>query len=390
MKNNSDGKQTDINRFSQSRPLRIAQIAPLHESVPPQLYGGTERVVSFITEELVSRGHEVTLFASGDSTTAARLEAVCPRGLRLEGKSELAPVLQLPVLSAIYESARERFDIIHSHLEYWAFPFQTMTTVPTVSTMHSRLDTPHLHPVYSYYRRAPLVSISNAQRKPLPAMNWVGTVGHGLPRGLLRFNDGPGRYLAFLGRISPEKRPDTAIEIARRSGIPLKIAAKVDAADRGYFEGVIKPLLAPPDIEYIGEIDRSEKSEFLGGALALLFPIDWPEPFGLTMIEALACGTPVIARPCGSVPEVLTDGVTGYIASGVDGLAAAVGRVDRLSRRACRAEFERRFTVDAMVDGYEKVYAELLEGKAAPLASTVRNNGSSELSGSVPGGPATT
>jgi glycosyltransferase involved in cell wall biosynthesis len=394
MKINCDGKQTNVNRFNQSRPLRIAQIAPLYESVPPQLYGGTERVVSFMTEELVSRGHEVTLFASGDSSTAARLEAVCPKGLRLAGQADLAPILQLPMLSGIYESARERFDIIHSHLEYWAFPFQAMTMVPTVSTMHSRLDIQHLQPVYSYYGRAPLVSISDAQRKPLPAMNWVGTVGHGLPRDLLRFSDGPGGYLAFLGRISPEKRPDTAIEIARRAGIPLKIAAKIDDADRDYFDTLIKPQLAPPDIEYIGEINKSEKGDFLGGALALLFPIDWPEPFGLTMIEALACGTPVIARPCGSVPEVLTDGVTGYMASDVGGLVAAVGRIDRLSRSRCRAEFERRFTVEVMVDGYEKIYAGLIESKGTPVDWSARNNGSPQraaatISGAVPGGPTT-
>jgi glycosyltransferase involved in cell wall biosynthesis len=392
-----DGKQTNVSRSSSSTILRIAQIAPLYESVPPRLYGGTERVVSFITEELASRGHEVTLFASGDSKTAATLEAVCQKGLRLAGTAELGPTLQLPMLSNIYESAGKRFDIIHSHLEYWAFPFNKMTRVPTVSTIHSRLDIPHLHPLYNYYRQAVLVSISDAQRKPLPGMNWAGTVGHGLPRDLLHFSDGSGKYLAFLGRISPEKRPDLAIEIARRAGIPLKIAAKVDNVDRDYFETLIKPQLAPPDIEYIGEISKTEKSDFLGGALALLFPIDWPEPFGLTMIEAMACGTPVIARPCGSVPEVLTDGLTGFIAADLDDLVAAVAKVDRLSRRKCRQEFERRFSVEVMVDKYERIYRNLIDAAANREAwsGPARANDGQQpsavtFSGSAPGAPTTT
>jgi glycosyltransferase involved in cell wall biosynthesis len=352
-----------VNENHSTKRMRIAQLAPLYESVPPQLYGGTERIVSFITEELVRRGHDVTLFASGDSVTSARLEPACHEGLRLAGQAQRGTTLQLPMLSAVYESAHERFDLIHSHLDYWAFPFERLTNVPSVSTIHSRLDDPDLNPVYRHYRRAALVSISDAQRTPLPDLNWVATVAHGLPRDLLGFGSGEGKYLAFLGRMSPEKGPDTAIEVAKRVGIPLKMAAKVDEADRDYFEAVIKPRLSPPEIEFIGEVNGPEKNEFLGGALALLFPIDWLEPFGLTMIEAMACGTPVIARACGSVPEVLTQGVTGYIASEVDDLVAAVGRVDRLSRRRCREEFERRFTVETMVDRYEEVYRRLIVSK---------------------------
>jgi glycosyltransferase involved in cell wall biosynthesis len=269
--------------------------------------------------------------------------------------------LQLAMLSDVYEDAAERFDIIHTHVDYWSFAFASLTGMPTLATMHGRLNIPELHPVYRKYRALPLVSISDAQRTPLPFMNWVRTIYHGLPRDLLCFNPASGKYLAFLGRISPEKRPDIAIEVARRVGIPLKIAAKVDVVDRDYFEAVIKPRLSPPTVEYIGEIGESEKSEFLGGALALLFTIDWPEPFGLAMIEAMACGTPVIARGCGSVPEVLRDGVTGYIADSVEELAAAVRKISNLSREACRAEFECRFTVEQMADRYEQVYLDTIE-----------------------------
>lgn len=351
--------------------LRIAQVAPLYERIPPKLYGGTERVVSYITEELVRRGHQVTLFASGDSRTSAKLEPGCPQSLRLAGKPELGAFLQLPMLSAVYEDAASRFDMIHSHIDYWSFPFARLTDVPTVATMHGRLDMAELHPVYARYRSVPLVSISDAQRAPLPLMNWAETIYHGLPRDLLHFSSGPGKYLAFLGRISPEKRPDLAIDVARRVGIPLKLAAKVDVVDRDYFEAVIKPRLAPPDVEYIGEIGESEKAGFLGDALALMFTIDWPEPFGLAMIEALACGTPVIARPCGSVPEVIHPGVTGFIADSVDELAAALGRIETLSREGCRREFENRFTAEIMVDRYEQVYRRLIEeGQPRPLGKS--------------------
>ena len=358
----------DRTNYANGRPLscarlRIAQIAPLFERVPPKLYGGTERVVSYITEELVRRGHEVTLFASGDSQTSAKLMPGCKQALRLSGRPEMGTFLQLPMLSDVYERASSRFDVIHSHVDYWSFPFARLTDVPTVATMHGRLDIDELHPVYARYRSVPLISISDAQRAPLPFMNWVATVFHGLPRDRLRFSPGPGKYLAFLGRISPEKRPDIAIEVARKVGIPLKLAAKVDAVDRDYFEAVIKPRLSPPDVELIGEIGESEKSEFLGNALALLFTIDWPEPFGLAMVEAMACGTPVIARPCGSVPEIITPGVTGLIAEQADDLVSAVKMVEKLSRLVCRREFENRFTAEIMVDRYEQVYRELIEEK---------------------------
>ncbi|HWP58960.1 MAG TPA: glycosyltransferase family 4 protein [Candidatus Acidoferrales bacterium] len=345
------------------RGLRIAQVAPLFESVPPKLYGGTERIVAYLAEELVRRGHEVTLFASGDSQARVPLAARFPRALRLAGLDHLGASFHLPMLSDVYEKA-DQFDIVHSHVDYWSFPFSRFVDVPTVSTMHGRLDLAELAPVYRYYREHPVVSISDAQRLPLPEMNWVGTVYHGLPRDLLRFNPNPGGYLAFLGRISPEKRPDLAIEVARRAGIPLKMAAKVDRADRDYYESVVKPLLSGPGVEFIGEINDHEKQEFLGGAIALLFTIDWPEPFGLVMIEALACGTPVIARPCGSVPEVLRDGVTGFVASSVDELVGAVRKVERISRRECREEFERRFTAEVMASNYEKIYNQLISAAA--------------------------
>ncbi len=356
--NEGNGKYS----YPKGSRLRIAQLAPLYERIPPKLYGGTERVVSYITEELVRRGHQVTLFASGDSETGALLVPGCPQSLRLAGKAELGGFLQLPMISDVYDGAANRFDVIHSHIDYWSFPFARLTNVPTVATMHGRLDVEELHPVYARYRSMPLVSISDAQRTPLPLMNWVDTIYHGLPRDLLRFSPGPGKYLAFLGRISPEKRPDLAIEVARRVGIPLKLAAKVDAVDRDYFQTVIKPLLSPPDIEYIGEIGEPEKSEFLGNALAFMFTIDWPEPFGLAMIEALACGTPVIARPCGSIPEVIRNGATGFIVKSVEEMVAAVHDIGKLAREECRREFENRFTVEIMVDRYEQVYRQLIEG----------------------------
>ncbi|HEV2171762.1 MAG TPA: glycosyltransferase family 4 protein, partial [Candidatus Binatus sp.] len=325
-----------------------------------RLYGGTERVVSYITEELVRQGHEVTLFAAGDSETRANLVPGCERALRLERKPELGCSLQLAMLTEVFETARENFDIVHAHIDYWSFPFANLTGVPTVTTMHGRLDIPDLFPVYGRFSDAAVVSISDAQRLPLQSMNWVATVHHGMPRNLLRFSERPGGYLAFIGRISPEKGIDRAIDIALRSGVPLKIAAKVDVVDREYFEAVIKPRIVPPMIEYIGEIDDSQKSEFLGGALALMFSIDWPEPFGLAMIEALACGTPVIARPCGSVPEIIRPGVTGFIASEIDELVAAVGKIGSISRARCRREFEERFTSEVMVAKYERVYQRLI------------------------------
>ncbi len=342
------------------RRLRIAQVAPLYESVPPKLYGGTERIVAYLTEELIRRGHDVTLFAAGDSTVAAPIETLHPTALRLSGMAAWGNSLHLPMLSEVFANAH-RFDVIHCHLDYWSFPFARMVSTPTVTTLHGRLDIPELLAVYRYYSEAPVVSISDAQRAPLPGLNWVGTIHHGLPPSQLRFAPGPGKYLAFLGRIAPEKRPDLAIEVARRVGIPLKIAAKVDPVDRPYFEAKVRPLLQSQDVEFIGEINEREKSEFLGNAIALLFPIDWPEPFGLVMIEAMACGTPVIARPCGSVPEVIRDGVTGFIASTVEGLAEAVRRISTIARQACRAEFEARFTADMMAANYERLYYRLID-----------------------------
>jgi glycosyltransferase involved in cell wall biosynthesis len=369
--NDGTGRRPLSGALLSRRPrLRIAQIAPLYEPVPPKLYGGTERVVSYVTEELVRRGHEVTLFASGDSQTTARLAPGCPRSLRLSGQAELGAILQLPVLSDVYEDAEDRFDVIHSHVDYWSFPFARLSAVPTVTTMHGRLNIDELHPVYSKYPTVPLVSISDSQRRPLAHMNWVATIYHGLPRDLLRFNPVAGQYLAFIGRISPEKRPDLAIDVARKAGIPLKIAAKVDVVDREYFEAVIKPRLCPPEVEYIGEISDAEKSEFLGNALALMFTIDWPEPFGLAMIEAMACGTPVIARPCGSVPEVLAHGLTGFIAKTVDEMVAAVHKIDTLSRERCRREFETRFTSEVMVDQYERVFRQLVEHRYLKSTAT--------------------
>jgi glycosyltransferase involved in cell wall biosynthesis len=349
--------------------LRIAQIAPLYERIPPKLYGGTERVVSYITEELVRRGHDVTLFAAGDAQTGARLSPGCPQALRLVAKQELGSYLQLPMLSDVYENP-DRFDVIHSHIDYWTFPFARLCKVPTVATMHGRLDLEDLKPVYSRYPSMPLVSISNAQREPLSFMNWVGTVYHGLPNDSLTFSSKPGKYLAFLGRISPEKRPDIAIDVALKAGVPIKLAAKVDVVDRVYFEQVIKPRLSSPGVEYIGEISESQKSEFLGNALALMFTIDWPEPFGLAMIEAMACGTPVIARPCGSVPEVMRHGVTGYLASEFDDLVKAVKNIENISRADCRTEFETRFTVDVMAAQYEAIFYGLIA--AARRGSSLR------------------
>jgi len=350
---------------SDFKPLRIAQLAPLYERVPPKLYGGTERVVSYLTEELVRRGHKVTLFASGDSITSAKLIAGYPEALRLAGNNEYGVFAHFPMISDAFKYGESRFDIIHGHIDYWTFPLAEVSRVPTVSTLHGRLDLQQLFGVFERYRRIPVVSISNSQRKPLPFLNWQATVYHGLPRDLLQLHADRGTYLAFLGRVSPEKRPDLAIEVARKAGLPLKIAAKVDALDKAYYEAVIKPMLSPPDIEYIGEINEVEKNEFLGNAMALMFPIDWPEPFGLVMIEAMACGTPVVARPCGSVPEIINPGVSGFLGDTVDELTAALFKAIELPRDAIRAEFERRFTVEQMADGYERVYRRLIAKAAA-------------------------
>jgi glycosyltransferase involved in cell wall biosynthesis len=338
--------------------MRIAQVAPLYEAVPPTLYGGTERVVSLLTEELVRRGHEVTLFASGDSVTTARLVAATPRALRLDSANrEVLSADFVRQLDLVFRHARE-FDVIHCHVDYFAYPCAGLVTTPTLHTVHGRLDLPYLAPLYRQFTHVPLVSISDAQRAPLAGIpvTWAGTVHHGLAPERFAFSPAPDDYLAFLGRLSPEKQPDVAIEVARRAGVPLRIAAKVDPADREYFERVVAPLLDDPLVEFVGEISDAQKAEFLGGARALLFPIDWPEPFGLVMIEAMACGTPVIARPCGSVPEVVRPGVSGFIADSVPELVEAVKRVEEVDRAACRRDFERRFSVARMVDGYETLY----------------------------------
>lgn len=345
------------------RPLRIAQVAPLYESVPPKLYGGTERVVSYLTEELVRRGHEVTLFASGDSKTSAKLHAGYPTALRLAGLAQVAANglgNHMAMLSEVYEHADD-FDVIHCHIDYWTFAFSHLVATPSITTLHGRLDLEELVPIFKQFKDRPVISISDAQRKPLPWANWVSTIHHGVPREHLQYNPNSGKYLAFLGRIAPEKRPDIAIRVARKAGIPLKIAAKVDEVDREYFNTTIEPMInEAPGVEYIGEINELQKSEFLGNALALLFTIDWPEPFGLVMIEAMACGTPVIARPCGSVPEVMRNGVTGFVASEFDDLVAAVKKVDQISRAACREEYEKRFAVDVMAEKYERIYREMI------------------------------
>jgi glycosyltransferase involved in cell wall biosynthesis len=356
--------------------MRIAQIAPLYESVPPKLYGGTERVVSNLTEELVRLGHDVTLFASGDSETSARLESCCKQALRLS-KGCIDPLAHHTImLDKVLEQA-EDFDILHFHIDYLHFPATGNLHLPAVTTLHGRLDLPDLVPLYQRFARQPLVSISQAQREPLGRVNWVGNVYHGLPVNLFHLNPNPQNYLAFLGRISPEKRPDRAIAIAKRAGIPLKIAAKVDNADREYFETTIKPLLNDPGVEFIGEINETQKQEFLGNAMAYLFPIDWPEPFGLTMIEAMACGTPTIAYRHGSVPEVIENGLTGYIVHNEDEAVEAAKRISNFNRARCRAGFERKFTVCRMAKQYLSIYEALADPmpaqyiKAMELSTTI-------------------
>lgn len=338
--------------------MRIAQIAPLTEAVPPKFYGGTERVVAYLTDALVELGHEVTLFASGDSETKAELAAIWPRALRLDAsvKDYFAPIFM--ELETVARRAHE-FDVIHAHIDYFGYPLLRRLGVPSVTTLHGRLDLPELPALYGLYDDLPVVSISDSQRAPLPQPNYVATVYHGLPQNLLRLGSGSGGYLAFLGRISPEKAPDAAIRIAAASGMPLKIAAKIDRVDQEYFKTTIEPLLSQADVEFIGEIGEHQKDAFLGQAAALLFPIAWREPFGLVMIEAMACGTPVIAFNNGSVPEVLKDGVTGFIVESEAAAVAAVAGIGALDRERIRAEFERRFTAQHMARNYLKLYSRL-------------------------------
>ena len=338
--------------------MKIAQVAPLTEAVPPKLYGGTERVVAYLTDALVELGHEVTLFASGDSLTKARLAPIWPRALRLDRdvKDHFVPLFM--ELETVGRRAHE-FDVVHAHLDYFGYPLLQRLDTPSITTLHGRLDLPELPALYQIYRDVPVVSISNSQRLPLPHANYVATVLHGLPQNLLSQGGGGGGYLAFLGRISPEKAPDAAIRIAAQAGMKLKIAAKVDRVDEEYFKTTIEPLLGHGDVEFIGEIREDQKQEFLGNAAALMFPIAWREPFGLVMIEAMACGTPVIAFENGSVPEVLEQGATGFIVRNEEQAVQAVRQIATLSRGRIRAEFERRFTAQHMAQNYLKLYARL-------------------------------
>lgn len=335
--------------------MKIAQVAPLFERVPPVAYGGTERVISYLTEELVKQGHEVTLFASGDAVTQAKVVAPVAHSLRPgDGQPPWFAwhAIQMDMVAELAHS----FDIIHFHTDYLHFPLARQLGVPYVTTLHGRLDLPELQPVYARFKDVPLVSISNSQRTPLPNACWRGTVYHGLPSSLYSFCPQAGNYFAFVGRISPEKRIDRAIEIARKCDTPLLIGAKIDKADEAYFNEYIKPLLKSPLIEYIGEIGDAEKSELLQHARALLFPIDWPEPFGLVMIESFCCGTPVIAYRHGSVPEIMEDGVTGFTVTNQEEAVRAAQGIGAIDRAACRASFDRRFTVERMAQAYLEIY----------------------------------
>jgi glycosyltransferase involved in cell wall biosynthesis len=345
--------------------MRIAQIAPLAEAVPPKLYGGTERIVSYLTEELVALGHDVTLFASGDSRTAAQLEPIVPRALRLDASVRDIIAPNVLMLGRLQERLSD-FDIVHFHIDHMHLPMMRGRGTPFVTTLHGRLDLPEIAPVFRAWPEAPFVSISDAQRRPLPFANWAGTVHHGLPPQLLPFSPRPQGYLAFLGRISPEKGPEVAIRIARTAGMPLRIAAKVDDADRTYFESVVRPMLNEPGIDFVGEIDEAEKAAFLGGAAALLFPIQWPEPFGLVMIEAMACGTPVLAFNRGSVMEVLEDGVSGFVVEEETGALAALHRLGSIDRAAVRRAFDERFTARRMAEDYLALYRRLAGQRAWP------------------------
>jgi glycosyltransferase involved in cell wall biosynthesis len=342
--------------------MRIAQVAPLYESIPPRYYGGTERIVSYLTEELVREGHEVTLFASGDSITSARLVAASLHSLRLDKRCLDQLAHHVLLLENVFRHADE-FDVIHFHVDYMHFPLSRRHTIPHVTTLHGRLDIPDLVALYEEFQEMPLISISNAQREPLPWVNWQATVYHGLPKDRYHFQAQPGKYFAFLGRISPEKRVDRVIEIAKRTGIPLRIGAKVDRVDEDYFARVVEPLLRDPLVEYVGEIGERDKGEFLGNAYALLFPIDWPEPFGFVMIEAMACGTPIIAYREGAVPEVMEEGRTGFIVSELEDAIEAVRRIPELSRKRCREVFEQRFTATRMAKDYVRIYRRLMEDK---------------------------
>jgi glycosyltransferase involved in cell wall biosynthesis len=363
--------------------MKIAQVSPLYESCPPRLYGGTERIVYYLTEELIRLGHEVTLFASGDSQTSAVLEVPCAQALRLGEAGQDPLIYHLTMLHRLRRRVAE-FDIIHFHTEYLHFPLFADYADKALTTLYGRLDLPDLPVIMREFPMLPLVSISAAQQTPLRWANWLGRVLHGLPRDLHRLGSGDGGYLAFLGRIAPEKGPDRAIAIARRAGVPLQIAAKVDPVDRDYFEHAIAPLLQDPLIEFIGEIGENEKGEFLGDAMALLFPIDWPEPFGLVLIEAMANGTPVIAFGRGSVPEIIEDGVTGFIVDDIAGAAAAVPLAKQLDRRTIRERFEERFTAQRMARDYLELYQRALLGDAETIGERVLLDDGAAIEDRVP------
>ena len=355
--------------------MRIAQIAPLYESVPPKLYGGTERVVAHLTNALVENGHDVVLFASGDSTTSAQLVPCREVALRLDRQLSWDIPAHLAMLAEIRKRAKN-FDILHFHLDCFHLPLFTDIVGRTLTTVHGRQDINDLRDLHLHYPNFPLVSISQSQRQPLPHLRWIKTIHHGYPKSQYVFSPAArGGYLAFLGRIAPEKGVDRAIEIARRAGLLLRIAAKVDSADKDYFDAHIAPLLNAPGVEFIGEICESQKSEFLGGAQALLFPISWPEPFGLVMIEAMACGTPVIAFNRGAVSEIVRNGVTGFVVENVDQAVRAVARVAELDRRTIRAIFERYFSVEVMAANYETAYATVLAGRRSPRSLRDRSTG---------------
>ncbi len=357
--------------------MKIAQVAPLYESVPPNGYGGTERVVSWLTEELVRLGHEVTLFASGDSKTSARLIPGCAAALRTNPDCH-DPLAHHLLMFEQLRKHLDEFDVIHFHTDYLHYSLCREWSLNQLTTLHGRLDLPDLVPLYEEFSDIPVVSISRAQRRPLPGADWVGNVYHGLPDNLLEFHPGPGTYLAFIGRISPEKRPDRAIAIAKSAGMALKIAAKVDRSDREYFETQIKPLLGDPNVEFIGEIGDQQKGDFLGNALACLAPIDWPEPFGLNMIEAMACGTPTIAFRHGSVPEIVHDGVSGIIVDNVEQAVQAVEVAKSMSRAACRKAFEQRFTARRMARDYLKLYEQMLNPSSEFEEKTIGDPSGSE------------
>jgi glycosyltransferase involved in cell wall biosynthesis len=337
--------------------MRVAVISPLFESVPPRLYGGTERVVSWLCRGLTDSNIEVVLFASGDSSIEGRVVPVVNEALRLRKDPVSDPYAYNMRMLAMVAKHAEDFDVIHNHHDYWMLPLTEMTDVPLLTTLHGRMDLPDIRAAFLSFPRCSYVSISDAQRFPMPQLRWVRTIHHGIDVNDLVFQEKPGKYLAFLGRINVEKRPEWAIEIALRSGVPLKIAAKIEGKQsQDYYDTFIKPHVDGKFIEYVGEISETEKSEFLGNALAMTFPIDWPEPFGLVVMESLACGTPVLARPCGAVPEILRDGVTGFVNTNIQALAAHVNDIPKISRRACREWVEKRFSYQRMTEDYIDVY----------------------------------